>query len=221
MKMLSPQTLWVGVVAVLLSACGGEPGQQETTTETEPAPAAQPVCHYSYDGATTKAFWTAYKHTARVEVKGTFDSLTVMQDKSVEYPQEVLNGATFSIYTSSVNSSDADRDKKIVEKFFGTMAGGDVLTGTVNGVEGGLDSGRVNISLNMNGTSQDFGGTYTIKGEELSLRAHIEFDHWNAQDAVAALQAACSERHTGTDGVSKFWPEGEILVKTTLVKTCD
>ncbi|MCB0428485.1 MAG: YceI family protein [Flavobacteriales bacterium] len=222
MKHIPYYSLFLFAGTLLLSACGGsetEAPAEETPAAEAPAPA--PTCKYSYDNSTTKAYWTAYKHTDKVEVKGTFDSLEVVQAAITDQPQDLLNGATFSIFTGSVNSSDATRDQKIVNFFFGKMTGGEVLTGSLSDVNGSADSGTVSVSLMMNGVENKLEGHYAIEGEELSLRADFDFNNWNAQASLDALQKACAEKHTGKDGVTKFWPEGKILIRTTIKKECD
>lgn len=208
------------MVALTLASCGGNTENQETSQE-KPAEKKAPVCTYDYDAASTQVQWIAYKYTEKAGVKGVFDNITVGGTKSNTNPAEVINGATFEIMTNSVNSGDATRDPKIKESFFGSLEGGDVISGNVVSVAGNETAGTAVFNVTMNGETKNVEGTYSVKGETLEAKVELNVEDWNGGDAIAKLNEVCSDLHKGADGSSKLWPDVTVFITTTLKKNCE
>ena len=69
----------------------------------------------------TKVNWTAFKTTEKIAVGGSFKSIELKDTKTGETPEEVLEGAAFSIPVSSLYTNNPDRDSKLLKFFFGTL----------------------------------------------------------------------------------------------------
>lgn len=199
-----------GIIAFTLASCGG--GEAETTNPTDTVA----VCNYSYDSSSTELTWTAFKLTEKIGVNGTFNEINVTAKDSAADMFAVLTGATFEIPIASLNSQDAVRDGKVKNSFFGNMAETNSITGTVNSISATTAS----IAVVMNGVTKEYTGTVTVDGETITVTTTIDIVDFNAQTSLDSLSVVCAEKHTGPDGINKFWSTVDIAVKTTLVKTC-
>jgi len=208
------------IISVVFAACGGDTSQTENTNVEEAAPQKVEVCTYSYNAASTGIYWTAFKHTQKVEVHGVMDSSEVVSADKAESPLELLKSIQINIYSGSVNSKDEGRDKKIREHFFGNMANTDVISGNIKSIEGDASGGTGILVLKLNDLEKEVKATYKIEGELVQLRCTVDFSTWDCSASLEALQKACEEKHTGEDGETVFWPDVKILVETTLDKEC-
>ncbi|UTW63557.1 YceI family protein [bacterium SCSIO 12741] len=213
---------WTGlfmVASIMLTACGGESGSNETETKKENLKLDSESCSYTIDPASVSVDWTAFKFTERTGVGGTFDSVSVVANGTKENPAQLLNDAQLSIYTSSVNSNNADRDKKIGNRFFGNLTDGEMMQGEV--VAMNEEENLVEVRLTMNGKQQIVTMDYEIDGLSLTLKGSVDLAEWEATAAVDSLNAVCYELHKGEDGVSKLWNDVDITVKALLEKKCN
>lgn len=207
------------LAVAFLASCGG--GQhEETTTETAPEVMEQ-ACKYTYNAESTEVLWVAYKYTQKTGVKGVFDDVQVEGVVEASHPADVIANASFNINTASVNSGDPTRDPKIKDSFFGSMTGGEALTGKVVSVSGDDSKGTIEFSLNMNGVDHAIKGEYTVVEDLMEVKAEITVADWSATDAIAALNKVCEDLHKGADGQSILWPEVSLYISTKLNKSCD
>lgn len=198
--------------ALVLTSCGGG-GEAETDTTTKDSVAA---CTYSYDSSKTELTWTAFKLTEKIGVNGTFDQINVVAKNESADMYGVLSGATFDIPIASLNSQDPIRDGKVKRSFFGNMMETSSITGTVNSIS----ASGANIAILMNGVTKEYSGEVITKDETITVKTTINLEDFNAQTSMDSLSVVCSEKHTGPDGVNKFWSDVEVVVKTTLTKNC-
>lgn len=201
---------YFGLLGFALASCGG--GESESTVAADTAE----VCTYSYDSSSTELTWTAFKLTEKIAVNGTFNEINVTAKDSASDMFAVLTGATFDIPVASVNSQDPVRDGKVKNSFFGNMIETASITGTVNS----LSASGASIAITMNGVTKDYNGEVTVDGETITVTTTVDIVDFNAQTSLDSLSVVCAEKHTGPDGVNKFWSTVDVAVKTTLVKTC-
>ncbi|MCG8575524.1 MAG: YceI family protein [Flavobacteriales bacterium] len=206
-----------GLSAILLASCGGQEETEENPEAEENTTTQEEVCTYSYDEGSTVLTWTAFKLTEKVGVNGSFDEINVTANDGAEEMMGVLSGATFEIPVQSVNSQDEVRDPKIREFFFGKMA----ETTSISGEVTSINETEGTVMIKMNGKEVEYAGDVVVEGEAVTLTLTIDITDFEAQDALDALGEACAEKHTGPDGVTKFWTDVDIAVKTTLVKECE
>lgn len=204
-------------IAGLLFACGGG----ETKTES-PAPLVvdtvkQEVCTYSLVKDSVKVFWTAYKLSQKTPVTGRFMSPVVTGDTLAENAYEVFKNTTIEVLVANQSSKDADRDKKIAESFFGKMVSTSSIVGVVKRVS--MD-GAVVVALKMNGVEKEYTGVFDLEGDWAKCTLDINVEDFNGAEALKSLNTVCKERHTGTDGVNKLWPDVRIMVQALVKKEC-
>lgn len=197
-------------------SCGTE-SKQETTSQTEKQ--QEFVCTYSYVHDSTRVNWTAYKFTEKKGVKGTFDSVVVegVANGAIS-PLDVFANVSFRILSSSVNTNDAARDKKILNYFFGKMIATNEISGKMVSVN---EKGEAEVLIKMNNVEHNVQGVFTIKENKVSLQVEINMNHWNGQEAIASLNKECYELHKGDDGKSVLWPDVSVQIETTLQKICE
>ena len=207
----------------LLMSCGGGSNQSnENNLDTvgQNTGAKMEICSYSYNPKTTTLHWTAFKHTDRAAVKGMFDSVEVSGTQTASSPAMAAKNVSFRIFTAGINSNDLVRDAKIKAHYFGNIANTTIITGMINSLEGSDEAGNCDLTLKLNDIEKEVAGSYLVEGDTLQIKCTLDMNEWGCQKAIAALQKACDEKHTGADGKTVFWPDVEILVKTTLTKTC-
>ncbi|MFT4602816.1 MAG: hypothetical protein ACI857_003003 [Arenicella sp.] len=195
-----------------MMACGGE--DTEATDEVIDE-IVEEACTYSYNAENTILTWTAFKLTEKKGVDGSFNEINVIANES-DNMFDVLNGATFEIPIVSVNSQDEVRDPKIRDSFFGSMDSTLAITGEVVSIDG---SGAT-ISITMNGVSVAYKGEVKVEEETITVTMTIDIVDFDAQPSLDAIADVCAEKHTGEDGINKFWTDVNIAVQTKLNKEC-
>lgn len=208
---MSKSILSIIALAAILTSCGG--GSTESTTETKDTVA---TCTYSYDSSATELTWTAFKLTEKIGVNGTFNEINVTANNNATDMFGVLTGATFSIPVATLNSQDNVRDTKVKNSFFGNMLSTEMLTGSVVSI----NSSQATLSVKMNDVVKEYTGEVIVDGETITVKTTVDILDFNAQVAMDSLSVVCSEKHTGPDGVNKFWSTVDVVVKTTLIKNC-
>ena len=204
------------MIAVGFIACSGN-----HNTANEEAEAGnelpQENCVYTYTEGSLNVKWTAFKTTEKVGVSGSFDTISVNGIQRSNSANEVFANVDFSIPVSSINSSNPDRDKKILEHFFGTM----VETSTLNGKVIGMTDSDCSVLINMNGVADTCVFNLSKNDTAVSLVGVIELANWNALQSANALNTVCFDLHKGADGVSKLWPDVKLEISAGITKKCD
>ena len=196
----------------LMVACGGA---EETEDNSSEEVAVEEVCTYKYDENATILTWTAFKLTEKVGVDGSFDEINVVANES-DNMFGVLTGATFEIPVASVNSQDPVRDPKIKDSFFGTMNETMAITGSVISI----DESGAKISITMNGVTVEYEGTIKVDEETITMNTTIDILDFDGQASIDEIGKVCEAKHTGEDGVNKFWSDVNVAVQTKLIKEC-
>jgi polyisoprenoid-binding protein YceI len=216
-KILIPVAI---IATAFFSSCGGENHEANATEQSETVNQEE-ICFYEYDkesSATVK--WTAFKTSDKVAVGGTFNTVLIKAgDKSTKLP-EVLRTITFTIPTKSTNTTNPDRDAKIVDSFFGKMLNTDLILGHAKNVEGDNESGTITFYLTLNDIEKEVTLAYTVTDATIKLIGEIDINNWNAETALKELNKVCEDLHKGADGVSVTWPNVELEIEAKLSKRC-
>jgi hypothetical protein len=197
-------------LSFFFSACKND---KTSTGETE---SVANIETYSIQPAFTTLEWTAYKTTARIGVSGTFSNIKIEPAVEDGDLKELLVGLKFSIDVASTDSKNEERDPKIIEHFFGTMIETESIDGEIVSINGNDSAGTARISLRFNGHTHEIDGNYTKDGLSIELKASVAMGDWKAEPSIAALNKVCDDLHKGEDGISKLWPDVDIVVKSTL-----
>jgi polyisoprenoid-binding protein YceI len=178
-------------------------------------------CVYAFSAEKSTLDWTAYKFTRKAGVSGTFTQLQVEGQKNGAVPKDIIESLSFSIPTSTVETNNVDRNKKIDSLFFDGLEKTALITGKVVSLS---DNGKATMMIKMNDIEKEVVGDYTLEDNKFSFKTEISVDDWNAQEQLKSLNIACKDLHTDVengDTESKLWPDVSISFSTELIKQCD
>lgn len=200
--------------SIFISSCSdNQSSKTEESTEN--------ICFYEYEKSNTISLkWTAFKTSEKVGVSGTFNSILVTGgEKSTKLP-EVLQAIKFTIPTNTTNTTNPDRDSKIVNSFFGAMLNTDLIIGQVHSVDGDNEKGKCSFYLTLNGMEKEVILDYTVTDNVVKLVGELDLNLWEGKEAIASLNKVCEDLHKGADGVSVLWPNVGIEIEVALSKRC-
>jgi hypothetical protein len=178
-------------------------------------------CIYTFSAEKSTLDWTAYKFLRKAGVGGTFTQLQVEGKKKGAVPKEIIESLSFSIPTSTVETNDVSRNKKVDSLFFDGLENTDMITGNVVSLG---DNGKATMMIKMNNVEKEVVGDYTLEGNKFSFDTEINVNDWSAQKQLESLNMACKDLHTDVengDTESKLWPDVTISFSTELIKECD
>lgn len=205
--------------AIALASCGSE--GEKKVEEKKPTKLAEETCTYSYNDNEVTASWTAFKFTEKAGVGGKFDSVIVSTSGEVDAPEKILGGLSFKIPVTSTNTNNPDRDKKIIDSFFGSMTNTEMISGTVKSMKGNGEAGTAMVELMMNDSVYMQEVAYEIEGAQVTLSGTVDVSNWGGNEAILALNKVCEDLHKGEDGISKLWPTVDISIVALLNKECN
>lgn len=178
-------------------------------------------CIYVFSPAQTSLDWTAYKFIRKAGVSGTFTLFQVEGEKKGAVIKTMIESLSFTIPTSTVETNDVSRNKKIDSLFFDGLENTEVITGEVVSLG---DDGKATIMIKMNNIEKEVVGDYSIDDNKFSFNTEINVNDWNAAKQLDALNIACEDLHTDVengDTESKLWPDVSIKFSTEFIKECD
>lgn len=208
------------IAATALVSCSNNEGDQEKETDVEVKEIKN--CIYTYNPDKTDLKFTAYKFIRKAGVSGTFNGFQVEGELTGAVPKDIIEGLDFSISTSTVETNNLDRNKKIDSLFFGKLAGTHMITGKV--VKLNESSKIATLEITMNEITNEVKGEYSLEDNKFEFAADINVNNWEAQEGIEALNEACKDLHTDVengDTVSKLWPDVSLEFETVLDKKCD
>lgn len=212
----------VAILAVLFYQCGNDvqkssSAQEQDTTATV---AALPTCQYELDKEHIVLTWTAFKFSEKAPVSGSFDSVkSPLPHMVYEDIKDLLRSSSVEINTRNVRSGNPDRDKKIIDFFFGSFKKGqqDIIHAGIDSV---INETQAELRLTMNGVSRTIPATWQYVSDTLYLTTTLNVEEWEAGPSIQQLNKACRDLHKGSDGKSVLWPEVKVQLKAPIKKQC-
>jgi len=182
-------------------------------TFTTTAFAEKEICHFSIEKDSHKVTWTGFKTEKKVGVDGSFDKVILHFSKnSFTTLESLINGTSFEIDASTVNSKNPERDGKLKNLFFGKMKT-PKITGNVLSVDAATTTAQV--SINLNKVKQTIPMTYVVNEGRITLTGSIEMLKWKLDDSYKAISEACKVLHSG-----KTWTDVNIKIDAKLDESC-
>jgi polyisoprenoid-binding protein YceI len=178
--------------------------------------AANAADNCTYSIKEQKLEWTGFKTTKKLPVKGSFKKIKHNSTKAGT-PHDLISSLKFSLDTSSVDSRNPVRDKRLVKSFFKLMKGS--ISGEIVQVKG-KNAGVAQVSLTMNGVTKPLAFRFKLDGTKFSAVGRLDILDFQSSKALKALNKACFDLHKGPDGVSKTWSDVEIKISAELKKSC-
>ena len=147
--------------------------------------------------------WTAYKTPSKKGVSGIFDTSTYTPaNKEGKNFKEILVGSTLAINTTSINSENEGRDKKLVEQFF-KLFSTDIITAKITDIQaksketGKPKTGTIMIDINMNGVTKNIPMHYTFQKGTMHAHGFLDILDFQGSKALASINKACFDLHQG------------------------
>lgn len=184
------------VLGMTLTSCKND----KKTQKEELYPETETVANVGYKHKLT---WTAFKTPDKIGVEGTFDKIELTGTKDSGDILKDIEGATFNITTSSVNSADPLRDGKLKDGFFG------VLNGDINGTFVSFADGKARVEITMNGVNATKDFDYTSDEYSLKINGTIDIiNDFKGETAFNSIHELCKDLHLG-----KTWTDVDIAVE--------
>lgn len=207
------------LMSLLIFSCSNSETSKNSATNQE-AKVPSESCLYSINTEEAVFQWTAFKTTAKVGVNGSFDAIEINNSNNAPNLTALIIETEFTINLGSVNSGNPERDEKLKEFFFGSLANTDIFTGIVEECEGNNDEGMLMVNLKMNEVAKQVKMDYKVEDNFLKISGTLDLLDWEAGQAVESINNACLDLHKGEDGVSKTWSDMEISVEVPLTTDC-
>lgn len=187
----------------------------------EASPAKPGDCTYSTDPNDIKVQWTAYKFTKKTAVKGTFIQRKVNGPNSAKSLGDLAIGLSMDIDGASIESGDPGRNVTIKQFFFGEFNPPFKMSAKVAGFMGSDTGGNLQISINMNGVTKTLPFAYSVTPDgKFEAKSGFDMNSFNLSGPFNSIHDACETLHTGEDGVSKTWPDVDLLITAKFKKEC-
>ena len=171
---------------------------------------AQAACVSKYVQEGSTLAWTAFKTPKKVGVGAKFDKFTITS-KPAATIQAAITGSTFTVDSSSVNSGNPARDKKIVDNFFTSAAKPIKIEGKVEKVE----KDTATVSFTINGVTKSVPMKVAVVEKMATLSGSINVLDFSMSKELAALNEACKALHEG-----KTWADVDLKLDAKFDVSC-
>ncbi len=229
--------LGLALVAGMTVSCGDDKNEEKTEEKAPKASEETPaeteeeaeVCTYTFKPEATVVRFTGFKHANKTAVPGTFEIKQFDGPTSASSQHELVMGLTGTVETSqkSVFTNDTTRDRKLSQFFFGKMVNGANISAKVLNMNAEYDvdnnsGGKCSVEITMNDVTFETSAIYTIEDTEVSIKATLDFNNWNLDEAHASIAEACEAKHTSeADGEAITHKEAVLEITTSLEKSCE
>lgn len=158
-----------------------------------------------YNPEATALKWTAYKTPEKVAVHGSFDSIILRNSKESVIPEEILEGADFTIYTPSMATGDESRDAKVIGLYFNNLASKEIT-----GSFGKFEDNIVPVTIKMNDQEVVKNFQYTFENKKIIITGVVDMiEDFKSNSAFDLIHEACYQLHQG-----KTWTDVSIEIIT-------
>ena len=154
---------------------------------------------FGYEATSVDVDFKAFKTPMKKGVKGSFDHVELHSHKGASL-KEMLLGTSVMIQTSSVDSKNKARDKKLVEHFF-NVQNVKTITAKITKVEGNV----LHVAISMNGKTLDVPMKYEVEKNEVEAEGVVDLADFNMLPALHSITKACYDLHQG-----KTWQDVEL-----------
>ena len=177
------------------------------------------TCRYKADTSTANLYWTAYKLTEKMGVKGTFLNKKYRSAPDFLPFAQMLRTLKVSINATSVDAGNPARNLTIGQFFFGRFSN-KMIDIKVQSVEGNEIKGKLHATIAMNGVKRKVPFSYLVKDGRIQIESKIDVLRFKTEDPFRQLSAVCRNQHTGKDGQPKLWPDVLLQADMRLLKKC-
>jgi len=162
----------------------------------------------------------AYKTPLKIGVGGTFDKVLYKpKSESGKNFREIFVGSLVIIDTSSVDSHNKARDKKLVKFFFDNMVSKTIEAKIIDykpnkRYKGKPKTGIFMVEIKMNGVTKTIPMRYSYFKGTMKAKGVIDIFDFSASKSLQAINKACYKLHKG-----KTWNDVSISFTTKVEAT--
>jgi hypothetical protein len=179
------------------------------------------ACEYEQKGDLIVGF-KAFKTPLKIGVGGEFNSVEYINtNKSASNLQTLLSGSKVTINTSSVDSANPARDKKLVDFFFKKMAK-QAITAKITDLKVDKSdpkskaiTGVVSLEIKMNNITRPAELKFNYDKGVFQADGFIDLADYKALGALTSINKACYDLHQG-----KTWSDVEISFNLNIQEDC-
>jgi hypothetical protein len=169
-------------------------------------------CNYSIKENSLKVGWTAFKTSAKLPVNGDFPKFKLTSAKACSL-KELMKSVKVELDKSTVSTQNPIRDNTISKYFFHKLAGN--ISATVTDIS--EESKTLKLKLNFNKHEEIIDMTYEVLPDNLYVaKGALNILDFKADGALNSINKECYDLHKGIDGVSKTWPDVEIVISAVV-----
>lgn len=180
------------------------------------------ACEYQQKGDIIVGF-KAFKTPLKIGVGGEFNSVEYINtNKSASDLQTLLRGSKVSINTSSVDSANPARDKKLVDFFFKKMVQ-QSITAKITDLKVDKSDGKskamtgvVSVEIKMNNITRPAELKFNYDKGVFQADGFIDLADYKALGALSSINKACYDLHQG-----KTWSDVEISFNLSIQEDCE
>jgi hypothetical protein len=163
----------------------------------------------SYQSATPKVTWKAYKTYEKIGVGGSFTQI-VSEPKSANSIETLLIGSSVKIDTSSVNTGNPTRDATLVSLFF-KVQNIDTITAKIIA----LKESKAITEITMNHITKTIPLAYTLQEGKVVAKGTIDLGDFTMLPSLQSINKGCFDLHGG-----KTWQDVEIGFELPIKSEC-
>ena len=154
---------------------------------------------FGYEATKVEVEFKAFKTPLKIGVKGGFDKVA-LHSKEADRVKDMLRNTSVKIDTTSVNSKNPGRDKKLVESFFKVQGVTSIGAKIVK-----VDSKVLTLAVTMNGKTLEVPMKYEIEDDEVEAEGVIDLGDFAMLPSLKSINKACFDKHQG-----KTWQDVEL-----------
>ena len=154
---------------------------------------------FGYEATGVDVEFKAFKTPLKVGVKGSFDKIS-LHSKKVDSLQQMLLDTSVTIDTTSVDSNNPGRDRKLVHSFF-EVQGVKKIEAKIVKVERKI----LTVAITMNGKRVEIPMKYEHEDREIEAEGVVDLADFGMLPSLRAINKACYDKHQG-----KTWQDVEL-----------
>lgn len=155
---------------------------------------------FGYEVSSVEVGFTAFKTAAKSGVSGSFDTVEIAGNRSAENIEEMLTGLSVKIQTKSVNSGNAERDKKLLSDFFYVQ-----FTHVIEAKIISVKPDALEVEITMNSKRVIVPMLYKAEENRVIAKGYIDLGDFDMLPSLKGINKACYDLHAG-----KTWQDVEV-----------
>ena len=154
---------------------------------------------FGYEATGIDVEFKAFKTPLKIGVKGGFDKIA-LHSKPANHLNDMLLNTSVTIDTTSVDSKNPGRDKKLVHNFFEVQGVQSIQAKIVK-----VDTKVLTVAITMNGKTLNVPMKYENEHNEIEAKGVIDLADFGMLPSLQSINKACYAKHQG-----KTWQDVDL-----------